>query len=428
MKYKFLIIILFFLFIPTINASTARISISNSKSTVLVGSTLRTTVTVSSNSYLGVFEFDLKYDTTRLRLTNSSAGGTSILGPSDINKITKTDSYTFDFVARTSGSASIYIANSTVYDIDENKLSVTNGSSKVTVMTQSELEATYSKNNFLKSLSIENYQLEPEFEKETLEYSVTLAPETTKINIIGEIEDAKASVMGLGEIDVVDGLNKIEIIVTAQNGNQRTYIINALVEELNPIEIEVDGQKYNLIRKTDQITCPSLFLIKTIEYKEEEIPACFNEKNDLTLLVVRDEELRYFVLDSLIEYREIKNKLFVFFNLEFPEDIIIPDGYQKVKLTIDGHEVNGYRNDQFQDFYLIYGINIETGNKGIYQYDQKENTMQRFNFEIKDEQEENHNLLAIIFASTTLILLVTTATMALKKKKNRVNRQKDLLL
>lgn len=34
-------------------------------------------------------------------------------------------------------------------------------------MTQSELEATYSKNNYLSNLEVEGYTLTPEFDKDT---------------------------------------------------------------------------------------------------------------------------------------------------------------------------------------------------------------------------------------------------------------------
>ena len=76
----------------------------------------------------------------------------------------------------------------------------------------------YNSNNFLKSLSIDGYELEPLFDKNKLEYNVMLNIDTKLVKINAETEDSQASITGAGEVDVVDGINKIEIIVTAENG------------------------------------------------------------------------------------------------------------------------------------------------------------------------------------------------------------------
>lgn len=82
-----------------------------------------------------------------------------------------------------------------------------------------------SSNNYLKSISIENYEISPSFERQTVDYSVTRTVDSDTINIRAEAEDEKASVSGIGEIKLNSGENNLRIDVTAESGTVRTYFI-----------------------------------------------------------------------------------------------------------------------------------------------------------------------------------------------------------
>ena len=84
---------------------------------------------------------------------------------------------------------------------------------------------TYSSNNNLSNLQIDGYSLSPEFSNSVKEYSVEVPNGTEKVVINATKEDSTASVSGIGEVDVNEGVNKIELKVTAENGNVNTYII-----------------------------------------------------------------------------------------------------------------------------------------------------------------------------------------------------------
>ena len=84
-----------------------------------------------------------------------------------------------------------------------------------------------------------------DFNKDTNEYSIEVPNGTEKVNIKTSLEDTKAKVSGDGEVSVSEGTNKLEVKVTAENGNERVYIINVTVKELDPIEVTVD-KKNNL--------------------------------------------------------------------------------------------------------------------------------------------------------------------------------------
>ena len=420
-----ILIILAIIAIPkVVEASTANISVTNNRSSAIVGNTIRTTVTVSSSANLGGWEFDLKYDTSRLRLTSSTFDDGSYVIDTATSSTQKSKTYTFNFVATASGRARIYVANSQVYDFNENQLAVTNGSRTVNIMTQAQYEASLSSNNHLKSLEVEDNELEPEFNKETLEYEVILEPETSKINVKGVLDDNSASVDGLGEHDVYTGDNEIEIVVTAQNGNQRTYIINAIVEELDPIILTINDEDYTVIRQVENINCPSLFELENDMLDDEEIPICYNEKIDLKLIATRNDEgdTVFFILNDEYQlYQEIVMKAFVFNNMNFPSDFEAPDNYTKVKLMINGTEVEAYRSNDNSELYLIYGMNVTTGEINIYQYDSEEETIQRYFPEKEPEEVSNRPLIIVIVLAFTFFVSTLILLFQLKKIKDLFN-------
>lgn len=114
-------------------------------------------------------------------------------------------------------------------------MKVTTNSKTVKVITQAELEASYSKDNNLKSLSINGLKLEPSFNKDTTDYKVTAESNTTEIKINAALSDSKASLSGTGIFKVTEGENKFTITVEAENGSVKKYNILVNVTDPNPI-------------------------------------------------------------------------------------------------------------------------------------------------------------------------------------------------
>lgn len=82
-----------------------------------------------------------------------------------------------------------------------------------------------SDNNYLSSLSISGYELNKEFKKEGNTYFVTIPSTVNKLTIktTKEVNSSKVSINGNDNLK--EGLNKILITVTAENGNTRVYRI-----------------------------------------------------------------------------------------------------------------------------------------------------------------------------------------------------------
>lgn len=80
-----------------------------------------------------------------------------------------------------------------------------------------------SSNNYLKSLNVSSGDFT--FNKKTLNYSFSVQNDVTSLNVIATPEDSKSTVSGAKTYNLKEGLNKITIIVTAENKQTRTYTL-----------------------------------------------------------------------------------------------------------------------------------------------------------------------------------------------------------
>jgi len=415
-----------FLLNTSIKAASATISVKSNNS-VVVGNTVKVTVTLSSSSSLGSWDFSIGYDTSLLRMTSSTAesGQRSVGYVSGSGQTSKT--YTFNFKALKSGTAKVYVNNAEVYAFDESLMSVSKGSKSISIKTQAEIEASYSKNNYLKSLSVDGYELSPSFDKETLEYTVELDSTVESIKVNASAEDSTASLIGGGEISVVEGSNTIELVVTAQNGNTRTYKITANVKEINPINVEVNDKKYTVVKRKSALTAPDNFTETTVVINNEEIPAFYNEITDYTVVGLKDEEgiveLFIYDLDSgkYTKYQELNfnsNKIFLL------DAVDVPKGLKETTITINEKEVKAYKFDNNSVYYIVYGINLNTGNKDFYMYDSEEYTIQRYNTTMIDKlTKEKDRYLSIVLVLSCVCFLSMLFLLIEVNKYNKIKNE-----
>lgn len=425
--------------IQYIQAATGSINASASSSNVVVGNTVRVTVRVSSSSDIGSWRFDLNYDSTKLRLSANSSP-TSVAGFFTFNG-QKSATYTYNFTALATGKTNVSVRNAAIVGIDEKFMSVTSNTISINITAKTStptnppinIPTNYSSNNNLTSLKVEGVELTPVFNKSVMEYSLELEPNTEKINIIAIAEDSKASIFGAGEVAVTDGDNKLQIKVRAENGNEKTYVINALVKEADPIEVFIGNVKYTVIRKQGVIEAPKNYVMTTVTIKDEEIPAYTNEITKFTLVGLKAEtgEVALYIYDEKTEtytlYRELSFNSIDFYPFPPKSNVKIPKGYESFTLTIDENEITAYRLNEDTKYSLIYGMNLETGNTGFYLYDSEEGTLQRY---YEDESLYFQDiiskyLIATIILGTTVLATSITSGIMIYKYRNlkKINNQ-----
>lgn len=415
-----------FLFSSGVKAASTSISVTSNKNMVIVGETVTITVKISSSDALGSWTFDV-VPSSNLSLIDSSFGGLYIRDVVQSNN-QKSKTYTFKFKAKSSGTGSVAIKNSKVYDWNESQMTTTNGSTSFKMMTQSELQASYSKNNNLKELSIEGYELSPKFDKDILEYTLELENGIESINVLATKEDSTASVSGTGEIAISEGVNQVKVVVTAQNGSTKTYIINVTVKELLPIEVTVDGKKYTVIRKSEFMPTASMYYEVSKEtIHGEEVPAYYNAHTHFTLVGLKDETgntgLFLYQNDTFKPYKEFNFNQIAIYPLEASE---IPKGYIKETMKIGDNSIIAYTKEGA--YPLVYGINLETGVTRLYQYDKEENTLQRYIIMHNDKEELYFYCIVGLLGVLALTYIVILMVMINNNKKKRLKLERTMKL
>ena len=112
-------------------------------------------------------------------------------------------------------------------------LSFANGEDKnlSTISKKITVTAPLSTNNNLASLTVNQGSLSPAFSASNLNYTVNVGSNVSSITINATAADAKATVSGAGTKNLSYGTNKFTIVVKAENGGTKNYIINVNRED-----------------------------------------------------------------------------------------------------------------------------------------------------------------------------------------------------
>lgn len=93
-----------------------------------------------------------------------------------------------------------------------------------------------SPNNWLDSLTIEGYDFTFDGNK-TSGYSITVGESVSSVKISAKAISSKATISGTGDVKLDSGHNNIKIVVTAENGNKKTYYLDIVRNVTNEIPL-----------------------------------------------------------------------------------------------------------------------------------------------------------------------------------------------
>lgn len=427
---KRLLYLLVILLVPfNVFAATGTVKASASTTNVTLNNTVTVTVKVSSTGKLGSWKFGLSYDKSKLSLIS---GDQSIVGYGDGTFSSK--SYTYKFKAIAVGNASITIDDAKIGDWDSESY-INTTVSNLTLKIKEPVVINYSSDNNLKELKVDGFDLNPEFDKKTLEYNVTTLPTTTEINILATANDSKAKVSGAGKFEVKEGLNEFNIEVTAENGTKKAYIIKVTVPEKNPIVYNFKEGEYNILRKLPEVI-PSGFSKSVVNFNDEEVDGLQSEILNLTLIYLKkDNEVAFYIYNekdnSVTLYNELGSNDFKIYLLN--KEVFVK-GLIKESIKINNIEVNAYRLTKSSNNYVISGKNISTGKEDLYVYDTVNKTISVFSQKDYEELTSTNNVYKYItlgLSLTTVILLVLTFVINHNRKKlvkiikEKVEKQKN---
>lgn len=209
----------------------------------------------------------------------------------------------------------------------------------------------------LKSLTIDNGNLNPKFSSDVTSYSATV--DSDKVVISAVANDSKAKVEGAGEKQLKYGKNTFNIVVTGEDGTTKSYLLNITRPDNNEINaylksITIDGEDigfdkdifeyvYNV---SNDITELDIEAVPELDSSTVEIIG--NEEfvigeNVITIKVVAEDDSEKIYTITVIKEEEI----------EEPE----LDGIYLSKLEIKGHDI------EFQQDKLEYVITIKDEKK-----------------------------------------------------------------
>lgn len=434
-------ILLLSIFTGISNVFAYSFEVSSTSNSVTVGNTVTLNIKVSEAA--GKFSI--------------SSSDTSIVSVSTGSAWIDNATQSITLKANKEGTATIYVNASDVTTYDGKNVSITkqvkitvnpkpvvsnntsgNNNSGRTVITPK----AKSSNNFLTSITIDGLELKEKFDKEKLEYTLDIPAETEKIKINAQLADSNAKVTGTGEVKVSTGLNTFELVVTAENGSKRTYVIKATLLELTPVTVKIDNEEYTVIRKRKNLPKISEYNVeKDITINDNIIEGYYNEKLNYDLVGLKDSKgnINYYIYKN--------NKYSLYHEYSFNGTVLqildkTVEGYKKTTFKYNNDEINSYQEVKMDllkntyaldnnditgnQFYLFYAKNVETGKEYLYQYDALEKTVQRYNLEVLDMYKKNSSTYYMYLLISILvigILLITLSIVLIKKgKKSKSNK------
>lgn len=334
------------------------------------------------------------------------------------------------------GTAVISIIASDVTDYDNNRVTGTK-TLKITVSSGNGGAGSNNSNNLvdakkssdasLKSLSIDNISISPEFKSDVFEYKAEADAGIEKVKINADANDSKANVSGIGEVSVSAGANKLEVIVAAEDGTTKTYVVNLTVKEYEPIEVNLKNKKYTVVRKKDDLPDVDLFEDKKIKIGKDEVDGYYNDKLKMYLVGLKDDKGN--IQMYIYEPEDNSYKLYkwvtvggVTLYITKPSKQII--GFKKYSVVIKNTKVDIYKLFKNEEIGLLYGVNVATGNEGYYVYDKEEATLGRFYNKTADivkkkYKKENDKLMIIIGVLSVSAIIMLIVSLVINKKKKR---------
>lgn len=423
-----IIMICIFTFIGISDVAASSVSLKASSSSITRGNTVTITTTINADSGIYTIEGSMS-------CKGAGVSGGQDLTYSDLDTKSKSKSFTYTIKPTSSGTVTCTTSNVMLRELSQES-NYSLGNKTITIQVKDPVVTPpkeYSSNNNLSSLTIEGFELDKKFDKDTLEYNVELPNETETITIKATPADDNATVKGDGNIKVSEGSNKIEIKVTAENGNVKTYVINATVKELDPIEITIDDKKYTIIRKEDVLEAPEGFEKTTIKIGDDDVLAYKNDTLGYTLVGLKDEagNSKYYIYDDgkYLEFNILTARGLSVIVLDYPKDKVF-DNYIIGEFEVDNIKYKGYKSSKDSKFYLIYAKSMNDGKEYIYQYDASEKTLQKFNEDILNlidkykKDVDNYKLGLIIGAIVIGVALVLTIIIIIVKNKKEKKKSK----
>lgn len=422
MKQQFRILITFVTVLTIIlslfsfNVSAASAIISFNKSTVDVGDKVTVTVTVKGNNLTGA-DINITYTQDVISyVSGADSGGAGVLKIVDMTLSEETSkSYTVTFKAEKAGACQISTSGLVSDGIPATDVEV--GASA----TLNVVNKTLSSNANLKSLRLGVGQLSPAFSPNITSYDVLIPYSATKCLVYATTADSGATFDVEGSSEMKIGANKRVVIVTAPDGSQKSYTLNITRSETpdedttsetesttstSSLMTSLGTSEYIVASDISSVNIFKGFKLSTAKYNGVDVSITTDENGIYKIYYLKSpnsEELVPCLLDNetntfeKLKYVTLGENTYIF--ADFPEDKTVPSDYYTISGKVFDYTLDCYSSSdtKYTDFYYVYCyVNDKFG---VYRYDSKENTLQRYpELVLLDDASNNENVKDNIFS------------------------------
>ncbi len=367
----------------------AGMSVSAGQSTVSVGRTVAFTITVPAGSE--AWTYSVAYS-ANLTLESGDLAPMGFEGDNRTNQLV--------FRANDTGTGSVWISAGSycvrVEGKDKPDDYDASGSASVSIVSASEpddSEPDYtpstpgkSGNNALSALTVSAGTLTPAFDPAVTEYTLSLPQGTEKLTLTATPSDSNATVQGDGELTLQEGENTLPLVVTAENGDTKTYTVTAKVAQAPTLFLSFSGAKLGVVKDVEGVTPPTGFTAaEPVSQGGDTLPLWVDANGKHTLVYLVDEK----GVAGFYLYSRTEGVLSPYLPLTYGGATYIYTGIPSEKASVPGlkaatveafsQTLSGWRYEDaaLSDFLVLYLMD-DGGQYGYYTYDTKNATLQRF--------------------------------------------------
>jgi len=233
-----------------------------------------------------------------------------------------------------------------------------------------------SNNNNLKKLSINNTNIN--FNKDILNYNLTLENEIKQIQVTAEAEDKLSIIDGVGKYNLKVGNNVVQIKVTAEDESVKIYTINIKRKNKLNVEEEIKEEIKSSNNNLKKLSISSA----SINFNKDILNYNLTLENEIEQIEVTAE-----AEDNLSTIEGLGN-----YNLKVGNNVI------QIKVTAEDESVK------------IYTINIKRNEKEIIEENKNE-----IKEEINEEKNDSNKSI-IIFTISGIVLVILVVFIYIKRK------------
>ena len=401
------------------------ISVSAGQGSVSVGRTVAFSITVPSGSEAWTYSVSWSGNLT---LESGDTAPMGFEGDSRTNQLV--------FRANSTGTGTVSISAGSYCIAGEDYDA--SGSASVSIVSASEpddSEPDYtpstpgkSGNNALSALTVSAGTLTPAFDPAVTEYTLSLPQGTEKLTLTATPSDSNATVQGDGELTLQEGENTLPLVVTAENGDTKTYTVTAKVAQAPTLFLDYNGQRLGVVKDVSQVTPPAGFApAEPITYSGDTLPIWTDVSGKRTLVYLMDEKTsaQGFYLFSQTTgvqspYLPILCGSVTYIYTDIPKELSSVPGLTPATVKAFGQTLNGwtYNDASLKDFCVLYLMD-DAGSYGYYTYDSRAETLQRFSGAVFTDDAGQSLRVPMLYvyiaggaALVLLILLIVFASVA----------------